>query len=179
MPSLLLHPDEPDWVPADRADFVALLGNLGLIDAASEAGEGSVFRLGRQFLDLVMFLGCSPHVVIDPQDPDGGQPVCRLRYHVYSDVRFLSARMPPAVRCPHCRAPASGGVQRAPDRPFSCPQCGRISAAQALDWRQAAGFGRCFLELSGIYPHEAVPSDRLMETLRNYSRSPWCYFYAG
>ena len=172
MPSLLLHPDDPDWVPAARTDFVTLLRDLELIEVPADTGQASVFWLGRRFLALVMFLGCSPHVLIDPRDGGKGPPVCHLRYHEYPDPRFVSARRPPTVRCPHCRAPASGSVPSAPHAPFSCPQCGRISAAHALDWRQSAGFGRCFLEITGICPHEAVPSDRLLESLRGYSRKP-------
>jgi hypothetical protein len=179
VPSLLLHPDEPGWVPEDRLDFVTLLGEVGLIDAPTGAADTNDFWLGRHFLTLVMFLGCSPNIVIRPQNAAEGQPVSRLHYHLYRDTRFLSGRKSPSARCPHCRAPADGVVPSAPDRPFSCPQCGRVSAACVLDWRQSAGFGRCFLEITGIYPHEAVPSDRLMETLRGYSGSVWRYFYAG
>ena len=177
MPSLLLHPDEPDWIPEDRVEFVNLLGELGLIDPATDAGETSDFSLGHRFSALVMFLGCSPNILIRPQDAGDGQPVSRLRCHLYPDQRFLSASKAPSVRCPYCRAPANGVAPSVPDRSYSCPQCGSVSPVCALDWRQSAGFGRCFLEITGIYPHEAVPSDRLLETLRDYSGGVWRYFY--
>ena len=179
MPSLLLHPDQPDWAPDDRADFFILLEQLGLIDTASDATEPGAFRLGHNFPALVTFLGCSPRVVIDPQEAGDGQSVCYLRYHSYPDAHFLSASRPQAARCPYCRAPASGVFPTTPDRPFSCPQCGRLSALRALDWRRSAGFGRCFLEVTNIYPHEAVPSDSLMERLGGYAGGAWRYFYAG
>ena len=177
MPSLLLHPDKPDWIADDRAEFVGLLGDLGLIDVASAAGDPSVYCLGHQFLTLVMFLGCSPHVLIDPRNAGEGQPVSDLRYHNYPEPRFLSARKPTAVRCPGCRAPASDVVPGRPNKLFTCPQCGRVSAVGDLDWRRSAGLARCFLEITGIYPHEAVPSDVLMDRLRGYSGSAWRYFY--
>ncbi len=178
MPSLLLHPDESGWVPEDRVEFFTLLDELGLIDTANDAADTNDFWLGRHFTELVMFLGCSPNVLIRPQDSGDDQPVSRLRYHHYSDRRFLSASKAPAARCPQCRAPANGVAPDDPDRPFSCPQCGCVSTVHALDWRQSAGFGRCFLEITGIHPHEAVPSDRLLDTLRGYSGGIWRYFYA-
>jgi hypothetical protein len=162
MPSLLLHPGEPDWRPEDRPDFVARLADLGLIDRAPADGNPDGFRLGHRF---------------DPQDALQGPPVCRLHFHQYPETRFLSTDNFPRARCPYCRAPADVELSRAPGGQFSCPRCGQGLALHALDWRQAAGFGRCFLEITPVYPHEAVPSDHLMESLRDYSGGAWRYFY--
>jgi hypothetical protein len=179
VPSLLLHPDQPDWVPEDQESLLLLLEHLGLICTTSHTTESDALRLGHRFLALVTFLGCSPRVVIDRREAEEGQPVCRLRYHSYPQPRFLSARRRPAVRCPYCRAEARGVLPKVPDAPFSCPQCGRLSKVHALDWRHSAGFARCFLEVTNVYPHEAVPSDSLMESLGGYSGSFWRYFYGG
>lgn len=179
MTSLLLHPEEAGWAPQDQAAFIGLLADIGLIDTLTDTGNTNTFRLGRQFTALVMFLGCSPQILIDPQDTGEGQPVCSLRCHRYPEIRFLCAGRLPAVRCPRCRAPASGVMSAAFDKVFMCPQCGRDCEVYKLDWRQSAGFGRYFLEFTGVYPHEAVPSDRLMQSLSSCSGCAWRYFYAG
>lgn len=177
MPSLLLHPGKPDWQPENQPAFVARLADLGLIERAPADGDRDGFRLGHRFLSLVMFLGCAPRVSIDLQDALQGQPVCRLRYHLYPEPRFLSNGNSPRARCPFCRAPAEVESLCIPDEQFSCSRCGQGLAVHALDWRQSAGFGRCFLEITPVYPHEAVPSDHLMESLRDYSGDAWRYFY--
>ena len=172
MPSLLLHPVDACWVPDDQGSFVHDLTRLGLIGTACEDG----FRAGQRFLELVMFLGCSPQVSLDPPPAGDSQPVCRLVLHSHSGVQFLSAKPRPAVRCPHCRLQAEVTEGAAHDSPYICG-CGRSSALSGLDWRRGAGFGRFFLEISGIYPHEAVPADKLLECLRHTAGTDWRYFY--
>lgn len=177
MPSLLLHAADPCWAPREQTEVVRVLTGLGLSGAACGGGDDDVYLAGPAFLDLVMFLGCSPSVVLDPTEAVAGQPVCRLRLHHHNGVKFLSAAPGPAVRCPHCRTPARVHGNAAHDSLHVCSHCGRSTAASGLDWRRGAGYGRFFLEISGIYPHEAVPSDKLLETLRDYAGTRWHYFY--
>ena len=177
MSSLLLHPADPCWIPGDGDRFSALLEQLGLIDTALKAARHGDFRAGQQFLNLIMFLGCSPRVVLDPGEADQGQAACSLQYHLYPEVTFLSAASRPQVRCPDCRAPAGDVDTGSPAQSITCARCGHNSQISALDWRRAAGFGRFFLEIGGIYPHEAVPSDKLLDGLRDHSGVAWRYFY--
>jgi hypothetical protein len=177
MPSLLLHADDACLVPDDQSALVHLLTDLGLTGDTWEDEREYGFWPGQQFLSLVMFLGCSPLVGFDPHQAGEGQPVCRLLMHSYSDVKFLSTTPCPAGRCPHCRT----GLKVAQDAPhdgvYTCPGCGRSAVVSDLDWRQGAGFGRFFIEIRGIYPHEAVPTDKLLDTLRDSSGTNWRYFY--
>lgn len=179
MPSLLLHPADPCWIPGAGDRFSDLLEQLGLIDATLKAGRSGDFRAGEQFLNLIMFLGCSPRVVLEPGEADEGQTACYLQYHLYPEVTFLSAAKRPPVRCPGCRAPAGEVDASSHVRSVTCARCGQNVQVCALDWRRAAGFGRFFLEIGGVYPHEAVPSDKLLDSLREHSGGAWQYFYTG
>jgi len=179
VPSLLLHPADPCWIPGAGDRFSDLLEQLGLIDTTLKAGRSGDFRAGEQFLNLVMFLGCSPRVVLEPGEADEGQTACHLQYHLYPEVTFLSAAKRPQVRCPGCRAPAGEVDTSSHLRSVTCARCGRTVQVCALDWRRAAGFGRFFLEIGGVYPHEAVPSDKLLDSLREHSGGAWQYFYTG
>ena len=124
-----------------------------------------------------MFLGCSPQVQLDPRLAADGQTVCSVHFHGYPEVTFLSAAKRPAARCRRCRAPVKDELHAGVETRFTCEQCGEVSAAIDLDWRQAAGFGRCFVEIAGIYPQEAVPSDKLMNALASCSGGSWQYFF--
>ena len=178
MPSLLLHAADPQWRPACPGSLREALQELGLIAAGSASEEPAEFLVGAQFLQLVTFLGCSPHVVLDPDDPEQGQTACCVRLLNYPEVNFVSARPDPAVRCANCRAPAEPSGPHRSDESYRCEQCGKESGLTDLDWRQGAGFARCFIEIVGIHPHEAVPSDKLLNTLRAVSGCGWKYFYA-
>lgn len=178
MPSLFLHAGDPLWVPGDLDDLLRALDELGLIAAGPATGE-NCYAAGSRFLRLVTFLGCSPQVTLDPDQAGDGQAACFLRPHLYPEVRFISGAQPARVRCPRCRSPFAETGAAIHDTLFTCGDCGETLPVSAFDWRQSAGFGRCFLEIGGIYPHEAVPSDKLLDRLQAFSGSDWRHFYAG
>ncbi len=157
--------------------LVQSLRDLGLISSACGGGDG-VYRAGEDFLSLIMFLGCSPQVQLDPESATDGHNACSIRFHVYPDIHFLAAAKSPAPRCRQCRSAVSIEQHPEPVERLTCAQCGKVSEAVDLDWRQAAGFGRCFVEVAGVYPHEAVPADKLMNALAGLSGTRWAYFYA-
>lgn len=177
MPSLFLHADDPLWQPADPDSLAATLRDLGLIGPSAASDHVAGFQAGEQFLKLVMFLGCSPQVVLDPELAEQGQTVCQIRLLTYREVTLLTGKSKPAVRCTKCRAAVDLSRAGSFEARYKCQQCGNESRASDLDWRQSAGFGRCFVEVSGIYPQEAVPSDKLLNALHAYSNRNWRYFY--
>jgi hypothetical protein len=63
------------------------------------------------------------------------------------------------------------------DSHYRCRSCGEQHRLTDLDWRQGAGYGRFFIDINAIYPQEAVPSDKLLLALRDYSGRDWKYFY--
>ena len=177
MPALYLCAADPAWVPDGDRRLLSLLAELGLVEiSAGVPGVEGALRAGPEFLALLTFLGCSPHVVLEP---GGGKTPCHLRQHLYPEVRFIASAASAQVRCPHCRHPIDALGSGAHDALHTCAGCGRITALSALDWRRSAGFGRCFLEIVGVHPHEAVPSDRLLDSLRELSSTDWQYFYTN
>ena len=46
-----------------------------------------------------------------------------------------------------------------------------------LSFRKAAGIGHTFIEIRGIYPSEAVPTDALLNRLQRLSGGPWRTIY--
>jgi len=177
MPSLLLHADDPMWQPADPDSLASILSDLGFTRPLSASDRVDEFLAGEHFLKLVMFLGCSPHIVLDPELAEQGQAVCHIRLLNYLEVTLLRGESKPAVRCAKCRAAVELSRACSFQARYRCQQCGNESRVSDLDWRQSAGFGRCFIKVSGIYPQEAVPSDKLLNALHTYSHCNWKYFY--
>ncbi len=180
MPSLYLCAADPHWIPDGATELLQRLDALGLLQApAADTVTAGRYRAGPEFLSLVMFLGCSPRVTLEPEGGSDGQAPCFLRQHLYSAIHRIGATPALKPRCPGCRSPQAAVDPAVADASYRCETCGIRSAVSDLDWRRSLGFGRCFLEIAGVHPHEAVPSDKLLDALRDYSETDWRYFYAG
>ncbi len=178
MPALLLHADDPFWRPQPAAALVGLLTDLGLLGDRRDWDGTIRYLAGHGFLKLLMFLGCSPRVVLAPGEGGSGAAVCSIRVHSFDKPVFLSARPLPAVRCAQCRASASLPAKFSCDTPYRCNACGAKANAADLDWRQGAGCGCVFIEVDGVYPQEAIPSDKLLDALSRFAGCSWKYFFA-
>jgi hypothetical protein len=178
MSSLLLHPLRTDWLPEDRRRLVERLSQAGLLTVGGDASDGW-FLTGEDFLSLVTFLGCAPNIKLAPEPGDSGQDYCRVSVQEYRDVpRFLYAGHLPAPRCPACRSVVSADpAAMAPDTGIACTGCGTRTPLHSLDWKRAAGYARVFVEIAGIYPGEALPTDGLLSMLAEISSGGWRYFY--
>ncbi|MFN2338000.1 MAG: hypothetical protein ABR544_03405, partial [Gammaproteobacteria bacterium] len=167
---LILHAGDPDHLPPDARVLAAALADIGLI-AAPLAHDPVAWQAGPEFLTLVIFLGCSPHVELQPTDARQAAAgcFCHVRYQWQGAgpvFRSSAGRLQP--RCPGCRRQLEQWQELVRGWPSGrvatvcCAGCGRTLQAPELDWRQCAGFGRWFLEIWNIHPHEAVPADALI-----------------
>lgn len=175
MPALLLHPADPYWLPTDVDGFLDRLRHSGLIGGRDDSER---WLTGERFMQWVMFLGCSPQLALHPDAaPEGDYCYLRLRLH-RDGPRFVSAHRRPAPRCPMCRTPLTKEPTPADVAALhTCEACTRQVPLHALDWRRAAGFASCFIEVNGVYPHEAVPADSLLAELAAWSACAWTFCY--
>ncbi|HEY9150552.1 MAG TPA: hypothetical protein VIQ75_07080 [Gammaproteobacteria bacterium] len=182
---LILHAGDPAHRPPDVHALAATLADIGLI-ATPLPGLPDAWYAGDAFLSHVIFLGCSPQVEFEPGDPQQAAAghFCHVRYQRQDAgpvFRSSAGRLQP--RCPGCRGRLEQWQELVRDWPSDreatvpCAGCGRTLQAPELDWRQCAGFGRWFLEIWNIHPHEAVPTEALITRLEQVAGTPVRYFY--
>ncbi len=181
MSSLMLHPVDASWLAASSEDFDRHLQQAGLIGASLPGAFAPGYLVGEHFLSLVTFLGCSPDILLEPDSAAPEREFCAVRIHRYPEgARFVLAERAAPPRCPACRSSMTvdaAAVQA--ETLISCPDCGQQSPLLSLNWRRSAGYASCFVEITGVYPQEARPTDALLALLKRVSMGDWRYFYSG
>ncbi len=185
---LILHPGDAERAPASQEAVCERLRELEFIGEAYEHGNGTgerAFLAGEQFLQLLTFMGCSPHIELAPRQA-GDQDFCHIRVSpLYPSPRFRAHARDVFARCPACgrREPdwlariAAWQAGAGPD--WQCARCGEAGSLYRLGWRQKAGFGRLFIDVFSIFPQEGIPAERLLRELESLGAGPWRYFFSN
>lgn len=188
---LLLLPTDPSR-PAVGLDRLAeCLQAICLIGKPVPLNDGQFYPTGDRFLQLVIFLGCSPLIELDPPaDPaELGNASAEGRFcHVFltetERVQFRADGQTHTARCPQCRKPEpdwkaliQAWQQEPVDTGWQCAACGHAGQLTDLLFRKTAGFGKTWVEIRGIHPSEAVPGDALLAALRALSGCDWNTLY--
>jgi hypothetical protein len=179
---LVLAP-HPECGPPGRERVLDFLRASGFVGEPFSGADAEGFLIGESFLQLITFMGCSPHIELSP--PADGASFCHVRLHGPLDApRLLAGRNAQPPRCASCRGriepwrevlqdwrrqPAASSV--------SCPRCGQRQRPMDLDWRRQGGCARLLLEVADVFPGEAVPVPSLMQGLETLGAGPWRYFY--
>ena len=191
---LLLYPDSPGFRPDDPAALLACLQDIGLAGEGFDVQGETRYQAGEHFLQLIIFLGCSPAIEFDPP-ADPGECETTAARGGFCHISFSLAENRPAFRgggdvppprCPSCRKPVSGWQQALDDwqqspesDAWACERCGYSGRIHDLDFRRHGGFARTFIEIWGIHPSEAVPVDALLGSLSAFSDTGWSYMYVN
>lgn len=176
---ILSFPDPLSGGALER--LLSTLEAAGFIGDPIRRGAGE-FMTGNRFLQLVTFMGCSPFLRLEPSGADDSD-FCHVRIHgPYANPRFVRGTNTRPPRCPNCRRrveewqPLAERWEATRDAAHHCPACGSETPFTGLEWRQNAGIGRLFIEVTQVFPGEAVPVPALMELLAT-TGGPWNYFY--
>jgi hypothetical protein len=173
---LTLTPKDPATEPPARERLVQALEEVGLLGAPL-AGQTDTYLVGERFLQLISFMGCSPHVRLEPPE-DGSDNFCHLSLlGPYRPPRLLSGSNTRPPRCPECGTAIKAWRDYRDKATITCDQCGTSSPMDRLEWRNKAGYGQLFVQIHNIFPGEAVPVDELMKRLEESGGGKWSYFY--
>jgi hypothetical protein len=188
---LILLPTDPLCPPLNCEQLAAELQAIKLIGEPVALGDDMFYPTGEHFLQLISFLGCSPTIELHPPaDPvalsadSATGKFCHLFLCCTASLVFRvdSQCSPPC--CPGCRQPvtdwktATAAWQKnLAQADWACKHCGYSGQLTDLSFRKTAGFGHTFIEIRGIYPSEAVPTEALLTALQRLSGGPWKTIY--
>lgn len=162
---LVLHPLDPEWTVASLTGLQQALKTLGLLGKARQPGE---FLAGSEYLNLVTYLGCSPQISLGEAETATRITLCEST----PSPRLNAGTNVKSPRCKTCRQTIELADARLQLQ--TCSHCGQ---PLKLDWRRSAALGRVFIEISNVYESEAVPSEALLERLREATGMVWDYCY--
>ncbi|OOZ38701.1 hypothetical protein [Solemya elarraichensis gill symbiont] len=173
--SLLLHPLETELLP----DLETLYATLHRIGFTGDAIDEQSWMVGEQFLQLLTFMGCSPHIRLEP-DSEDDHDYCHISLRQAEAPQLLYSNHSRPCRCRSCGKPvvqtwkefdAGAGIWR-------CRHCATLhKRLEELRWRNDSGVAVCFVEIHSIYPGEAQPVDSLIKQLEKITSSAWRYFH--
>ena len=180
--SLFLCPSQSDFALDNISGLVSALQEAGFIAHPLHATrENNAFFTGDHYLDYVAYMGCSPSIQFDISgtsgDPDSN--FCHVKIHLYDTERLIvSQQHARAPHCPGCSKPVKNWRDHRIGTQILCDHCNRLAAIKDYNWRKMAGYARLFIEITDIFPKEAIPQQLLLDTLKSFSKTGWLYFYS-
>lgn len=153
------------------------------VDVPLNNNGNNSFYVGCDFLQLITFMGCSPHLQLEPSP--NGEPFCYIRLEGIWDVPQLRyGNNTQAPRCSSCQLRIHNWRDLLPlwlAQPqqllITCPQCGCKQRPIDLRWRKEAGFSHLFVVITNVFPGEAIPVANFLHGLRQHTGAIWDYFY--
>ncbi len=172
---LVFYPQQPQQ-PVDNEQLVRFLVDIEF--CASEADANGHYLPGNRFLSLLTFLGCSPSINLTPTEGESHCYITLIDHH--SQPVCLGHTSTAKPKCPHCKK-RIGNWQKEnwlqPDQPWICDKCHTESLFSELNWKHECGYARGGFEVAHIYPHEAVPTEQLLNALQEHTGFAWTYCY--
>jgi ribosomal protein L37AE/L43A len=173
--SLLLYPQSPEWF-ANKSDLV---NPLRALEFAGEAIDATSYYAGEHFLAHIAFMGCAPSIRFVPAA--GAEKFTHIRLHSYPAITALIGEHTPVPNCPQCKKAFAYDETQLQNLSaaslWTCAHCQQSFAPWQYHWRKNAGFARVFIEITNIYPKEAIPQETLLDALRQFSGTEWQYCY--
>lgn len=182
---MILFPCEAHYAPESWAILAGALQETEIIGSSFGEHQDYRFLVGDKFLQYVTFLGCSPHIELQPP-ADGSLNFCHFQFSQFKqNPIFRHASNNVFARCPQCgkriatwQHPVSQWRENPQCFMFACEKCHAEISLYQLSWRHTAAVARVFIDIFSIYPQEAIPTDQFMRVMQNATGEKWDYFYA-
>ena len=154
-----------------------LLVELGMTGGISQR-DSALYLPGLEFMTLISFLGCSPSVSMAVASDDQAPNPYFIEITDCGDaVVAICGALRRAPRCPQCKRVATdwNDAFATANTGLFCAHCGFRSPLPGWDWRHQTGFGRQWINIWGVHEGEAVPGEKLLESLHKLSGVVWDY----
>lgn len=185
---LILAAQDPHSIPlkvkGGLSGLISKLQDCGFIDTQLDQDPEQAFMTGKNFMDHISLVGCSPVYALSP---DSQEPSGIVSFSpVYDAVQFIYGTNSMTPNCPECRKPLTHWKDKLP-KPLQtcntqkytvqCHHCLQQINLGSLRFRREAVLGRFFIFVHRIFPREAVPMDGLLQMLEQFMGSPMAYYY--
>lgn len=173
--ALFLYPRQKNFLPDNFTTFIKVLQNISLIDQPINDKE-NCYYIGEQYLDYIAYLGCSP--TIQFEESKTSDKFCHIKIHTYDIAKLLVNKVQArAPHCPVCNKPVKDWQTNISNESIHCKLCHSNSHLSDYNWRKSAGYAQLFIEITDIFPKEAVPQQILLDQLAKEFHTEWDYFY--
>ena len=176
--SLFLYPQQHDFSIQDMPHFISALQSTGFILRKIDPQEADLrFFTGDKYLDYIAYMGCAPSIQFEAGE--NGEDFCLIKIHYYKSAKLIynkTQSRPP--QCPGCKKPVKNWQQNKTSTTLHCDLCHSKSNIKDLNWRKMAGYAQLFIEITDIFPKEAIPQQLLLDKLSNITNTGWQYFYS-
>lgn len=181
LPRLVLFPREADSQPVTSFIIRDHLFELEMTNGVAQRDK-TLLLPGPAFMSLITFLGCSPAVPMAMAGETQTANQYFIEVAASSDSIIAICGTPRQTpRCPQCKlavpnwndSPETVGVQSV------CANCGFSSQLGSWDWRHRAGFGRQWINIWGVHEGEAVPGEKLLNSLQEISGFAWNFAWCS
>lgn len=146
----------------------------------SEIHNDNHYLPGEKFLSLITFLGCSPNINLFPVENENHCFISLLEQTSQAQCLGYTSTVNP--KCPNCKKRIADWKTENWNKAGEiccCDKCTTQTPYAELNWKQECGFSRCGFEIAHIYPHEAVPTEQLLDMLKKETEFKWNYCYAN
>jgi hypothetical protein len=177
--TLVLYPRDAEYCFTDKTSAFHVLAQIGLL-SKPVPGKSHASYAGPRFLELITFLGCSPHVVFAPEQDTDAFTYVEIP-DAFDAPRLISGQNIKTPKCPSCKQAHQSwqGWKDAPCTQQQCEHCGAELSVTAVNWRQSACCARQVIIIHEVFEGEAVPGDELLRALRDLSGIVWDYCYVA
>lgn len=175
--SLYLHPkvnlSERARTTTDTPKLIRTLLSKQVVK--SQQSSLLTFSTDVSLMEFVTYLGCSPI-----QGSEHSNSL--LHVHTFSQITGLGGESIVTLRYPSCKHAIKNAAQLIKEYPektlWKCPECCNSGHIDQINWRKSAGFADCFIEITSIFPKEAIPNDVFLNLLKWCNGLDWTWFYA-
>ena len=162
----------------DYKQLQGLLTDIQFIN--SEPYKENHFLPGDNFLSQITFLGCSPNINLIPTE---GESHCYISFLDQSEqANCLGYTSNCNPKCPSCTKRIADWKVNNWNKAglhCTCDKCGTQSLYAELIWKNECIYGTSGFVINHIYPHEAVPTEQLLDHLKSVTGNEWAYAYAN
>ncbi len=176
--SLFLCPEQSVFTITDTQSFVSGLQKIGLIaQNINPQTSNQHYFTGENYLDYIAYMGCAPTIQFEAEDKNDN--FCFIKLHHKQKAELICSQMQSrAPHCPNCKKPVKHWQVSKTATTIKCQLCDTTSNIEDFNWRKMAGYARLFIEITDIFPKEAIPQPLLLEKLADITKLEWRYFYS-